>query len=209
MDTGGPGSADGIEDGPSVTLVADANLPTRFGTFRIYGFRDESNRKEHTAVVQGTVSGKDDCPVRIHSECHTGDVFFSLKCDCRQQLDESLRYLSAQSYGALVYLRQEGRGIGLINKIRAYSLQDRGLDTVEANERLGFPSDMRDYSVAAQIIKLLEIRSVVLLTNNPDKINGIEKAGVIVKKRIPVVVDPNHYNEKYLKTKKKKLGHLY
>jgi len=202
-------NVDSVKKGSSVTLVADADLPTKFGHFRIYGFYSSLNKKEHTAVVKGDVTDTHNCPVRIHSECHTGDVFFSLKCDCRQQLDESLRYLAAQPYGALIYLKQEGRGIGLVNKIRAYDLQDRGLDTVEANEQLGFPVDMRDYSAAAQIIKLLQIRSVVLLTNNPDKISGLEEEGVTVTERIPLVIRPNHYNEKYLKTKKKKLGHLY
>ncbi len=191
-----------------VKLVGRAKLPTRFGIFTIAGFYDSREKKEHTALIKGDVAGKKRCPVRIHSECHTGDVFCSLKCDCRQQLEASLKYISKKPFGILIYLKQEGRGIGLLNKIKAYQLQDSGLDTVEANEVLGYPDDMRDYSVAAGIISILKIKSISLLTNNPDKIKGIEEKGIEVIERIPVIIKPNHYNKAYLETKSKKMGHL-
>jgi GTP cyclohydrolase II len=191
-----------------VQLVAHAKLPTKYGQFIIIGFHDRENNKDHTALVKGNVSGKENCPVRIHSECHTGDVFHSLKCDCREQLEASLKYISQHPFGVLIYLKQEGRGIGLLNKIKAYQLQDLGLDTIEANEYLGLPNDMRDYSVAAKIIKLLNIKSVSILTNNPDKIEGLEKEGIFISERIPLVIEPNDHNHTYLNTKQKKMGHL-
>ncbi len=192
-----------------VQLVARAVLPTRFGTFVIAGFYDRSNKKEHTALIKGNVNGTERCPVRIHSECHTGDIFFSLKCDCREQLEASLHYISSKPYGLFIYLRQEGRGIGLLNKIKAYHLQELGLDTVEANEYLGLPEDARDYTAAAAIIEMLKVRSVSLLTNNPDKLQGLRDEGINVVERIPLVIEPNSYNRAYLKTKKEKMGHLY
>ena len=194
--------------GDSVEWVACARLPTRFGEFVIVGFQDRTNGKEHTAIVKGNVYGREDCPVRVHSECHTGDVWTSLRCDCREQLEKSLEYIHGQESGAVVYLRQEGRGIGLFNKLKAYNLQDLGADTVDANTRLGFPSDAREYRAAADIIRLLQIRSVALLTNNPDKIEGLRREGITVTRRIPVVVPANAYNRRYLKTKRERLGHL-
>ena len=152
-----------------VQLVASAKLPTRFGTFMIYGFYDNKDAKEHTAIVQGDVEGKERVPLRVHSECHTGDVWTSLRCDCREQLEAAVTYIAKEPFGAVVYLKQEGRGIGLLNKIKAYQLQELGLDTIEANQFLGFAPDARDYRVAARI-ELLGIKSVALLTNNPDKI---------------------------------------
>ena len=149
-------------------------LPTRYGTFTLYGFFDSRDEKEHTAIVQGDVADKERVPVRVHSECHTGDVWGSLRCDCRDQLEAATRYVSQQPFGAVIYLKQEGRGIGLLNKIKAYQLQDLGLDTVEANQYLDMPVDARDYKVAARIIQLLKIRSVSLLTNNPDKIEQLK-----------------------------------
>lgn len=196
------------DDEPCVQLVAHANLPTRFGNFTIYGFYDAKDDKEHTALVHGVVEGKERVPVRVHSQCHTGDVLGSLRCDCRDQLEASLRYIAAQPFGALIYLKQEGRGIGLLNKIKAYQLQDLGLDTVEANLYLGYPAEGRDYDVAAKIIRLLGIRSVALLTNNPDKIGGLGKAGVEIVERIPLVIPPNPFDERYLETKKERMNHL-
>ena len=191
-----------------VRLVAEAAFPTLFGEFTLLGFADRHSGNELTAVVRGALRGAIDCPVRVHSECHTGDIFGSLRCDCRAQLEESLRYIAARACGAVIYLRQEGRGIGLLNKIRAYELQDQGLDTVAANEQLGFPADARDYRIAARIIELLGIASVRLLTNNPGKIAGMEHEGITVTGRVPVVVAPNRYNERYLATKRSHFNHL-
>ena len=188
--------------------MAQAAFPTLFGEFTLLGFEDQATGGELTAVVRGEVRGAADCPVRVHSECHTGDILGSLRCDCREQLEESLRFIGARDRGAVVYLRQEGRGIGLLNKIRAYQLQDQGLDTVAANEQLGFPADARDYRVAARVIELLGITSVRLLTNNPAKIAGLRQEGIVVSGRIPVVVPANRVNGRYLATKRTRLGHL-
>jgi GTP cyclohydrolase II len=201
------GSSAGDEE-ICVQLVATTQLPTRYGVFQLVGFFDTGAKKEHTALVKGDVTRSKECTVRIHSECHTGDVFGSLKCDCRDQLESSIKYISSQECGVLIYLKQEGRGIGLLNKIKAYKLQELGLDTVEANEFLGFPDDMREYGVAARIIQILGIKSVALLTNNPEKIKGLRKEGITIVRRIPLVVKPNNYNEMYLKTKRNKMGHL-
>ena len=192
----------------TVRLVARAAFPTLFGEFTLIGFADRTGGDELTAVVRGDVRGATDCPVRVHSECHTGDIFGSLRCDCREQLEESLRYIAARECGAVIYLRQEGRGIGLLNKIRAYELQDQGLDSVDANERLGFPADARDYRTAARILELLGIDSVRLLTNNPAKIAGLEQEGIVVTGRVPVVVPANRFNERYLATKRTRFNHL-
>jgi GTP cyclohydrolase II len=191
-----------------VELVSRAKLPTIFGEFIIYGFLQRVGNKEHTALVHGKVKGRRDCPVRIHSECHTGDIWGSLRCDCRQQLEASLQYVQEQECGVVIYLRQEGRGIGLLNKLRAYNLQDQGLDTVEANQQLGLPTDARTYEAAAAIIRLLGIRSVALMTNNPDKISGLTEAKIPISRRIPLVIRSNTYNQDYLQTKRERLGHL-
>ncbi len=191
-----------------VYLAASATLPTRFGDFKMYGFYDERNRKEHTALVRGEIAGMRDVPVRVHSQCHTGDVWGSLRCDCRDQLEAAIEYIGSRDAGAIVYMKQEGRGIGLLNKIKAYQLQDLGLDTIEANHYLGFPAEARDYAIAARIIELLEIESVALLTNNPDKIVGLEAEGIEIARRIPVVIPANRHNEAYLETKKSEMGHL-
>jgi GTP cyclohydrolase II len=201
-------NVEGIK-GFSVALAACANLPTKSGRFTIVGFQEYDDNKEHTAIVHGRVAGSEDCPLRIHSQCHTGDVLGSLRCDCQDQLAASLEYIAAQPFGVVIYLQQEGRGIGLINKIRAYHLQDMGFDTVDANTCLGFPADARDYRVASEIIQLLNIKSVVLLTNNPHKLEGLEKEGIQVKRRIPLVIEANKYNRDYLKTKSKRMGHLF
>jgi GTP cyclohydrolase II len=192
-----------------VTFVAQAKLPTRYGEFVIAGFRSTKGGKEHTALIKGEVSGKQAVPLRIHSECHTGDVFGSMKCDCRDQLEASLKYIASKPCGVLIYLRQEGRGIGLLNKIKAYHLQDLGLDTIEANESLGFPCDLREYGDAAKILTILQIESVALLTNNPDKIAGLEQEGIDVSSRIPLHIPPNDHNRRYLTTKIEKMGHLF
>ncbi|MFQ3619451.1 MAG: GTP cyclohydrolase II [Spirochaetales bacterium] len=198
-----------LEEDLCVQLVAKAHLPTRFGDFTLFGFYDGREDKEHTALVRGEVNRKEGVPLRVHSQCHTGDVLGSLRCDCRDQLEAALRYLGQREYGVLIYLMQEGRGIGLLNKIKAYQLQDLGLDTVEANHFLGYPGEARDYRVAAKIIQLLGISSVALLTNNPDKIEKLKKEGVTVTDRIPLVIPPNPHDKYYLETKKQKMGHLF
>jgi GTP cyclohydrolase II len=190
-----------------VKVVGVAELPTRFGTFRIVAFWNNRDEKEHIAIVHGDVIDRDDVPTRMHSECLTGDALGSLRCDCRDQLEVAMRTLGAMERGCLLYLRQEGRGIGLINKVRAYALQDTGLDTVEANLALGFRDDERDYAIAAHMLKSLAIRSVRLLTNNPSKIRQLEQYGVRVGGRVPHVIPPNVHNRFYLETKASRSGH--
>lgn len=189
--------------------VGDAFFPTRYGRFRIHAFRD-SDGGEHLALVrcEHAHPAAAAMPVRVHSRCLTGDALTSRRCDCRAQLEASMRYLEKKKCGILVYLDQEGRGIGLANKIKAYALQDEGMDTVEANERLGFGSDIRDFSIAADILKFFGVSEIALLTNNPNKIAVLEKAGITVSKRIPLVTKPNRYDRKYLETKRKKMKHL-
>ncbi len=206
-----PGSARGVDSdtNAAVELVVSVDFPTRYGAFMLYGFLERSTGLEHTAVVKGEVRAAEHCPVRVHSECHTGDVWGSLRCDCREQLEFALRYLGAAERGAIVYMRQEGRGIGLLNKLKAYRLQDLGLDTVEANQALGYPAEARDYRVAARILDMLGIASVELMSNNPDKIKKLSGDGVRVTGRIPVVAAPTEHNRFYLATKKAKMGHLY
>ena len=192
-----------------VRRQAEASLPSAFGQFRAIGYRNELDGSEHVAIVKGApeqASGP--VLVRVHSECLTGDAFGSLRCDCRPQLEAALRMIEAAGEGVVVYLRQEGRGIGLINKLRAYSLQDGGLDTVEANERLGFPADLRNYGVGAQILSDLGVHRLRLITNNPRKIAGLGGYGLQVEDRVPLVMDPSQHNAAYLQTKQTKLGHL-
>ena len=192
---------------PRVRFAADARLPSRFGEFRVYAFEDLDNGDEYGVVVKGDVAGHDAVPVRLHSQCFTGDVMGSLKCDCRDQLEAALTYIGAAERGAVVYLPQEGRGIGLANKIRAYALQDRGLDTVEANLALGFPDDLRRYDTAAEILRQLGVNSIALLTNNPNKVSGVSRAGIRVAQQIPLRATPNEHNTFYLDTKRRKSGH--
>lgn len=200
---------DGLgKDNVCVRIEAIAELPTRFGDFHIVAFWNNRDEKEHVAIVKGEVLGAEDVPVRLHSECLTGDVMGSLRCDCRDQLEAALQAIGRMDKGMVLYLRQEGRGIGLINKIRAYSLQDQGLDTVEANLALGFRDDERDYAVAAHMLHSLKVRSIQLMTNNPKKIAQLTQYGVKVNGRIPHVLPPNPHNEFYLKTKAAKSGHL-
>jgi GTP cyclohydrolase II len=209
---------------PAVRQIASADFPTRWGQFRIYGFRGEfpasdqdngnnpQNRgariEEAVALVMGDVKSAP-ALVRIHSQCLTGDVFHSLRCDCRQQLELSLAMIREEGAGILLYEQQEGRGIGLMAKLQAYELQDDGLDTVEANERLGFKADQRDFTLPAEILKALGVTRVRLLSNNPDKVEALEHAGVHVVERVPCEVTPSPHAEEYLKTKKEKLGHLF
>jgi GTP cyclohydrolase II len=190
-----------------VRVVAVAKLPTRFGDFYVVSFWNNRDEKEHLAIVQGDVVGARDVPTRLHSECLTGDALGSLRCDCRDQLTQALSRIAAHERGLLLYLRQEGRGIGLINKIRAYALQDLGLDTVEANQALGFRDDERDYSIAAHMIHSLGVVSVRLLTNNPQKISQLVGHGVAVGARLPHVIPPNEHNRFYLETKAGRSGH--
>lgn len=186
----------------------NVKLPTIFGDFNISAYTDEIEEKEYIALIKGNVEQKENVSVRLHSECLTGDVFGSKRCDCREQLHRALKELEEKGEGVLIYLRQEGRGIGIINKLKAYSLQDQGFDTVEANHKLGFEDDLRDYAVAAQIIKDLEIKSVSLKTNNPKKIEGLLKYGVNVVNRENIEIIANELDKKYLKTKKEKMGHI-
>ena len=191
-----------------VRIVAMAELPTRFGDFHIVAFENNRDGKEHVAITKGDVIGASDVPVRLHSECLTGDVMGSLRCDCRDQLEAALRKIGRMEKGMVLYLRQEGRGIGLINKIRAYSLQDEGLDTVEANLALGFRDDERDYAVAAHMLMSLHVQSVQLMTNNPKKINQLTQYGIQINGRIPHIMEPNEHNLFYLETKAAKSGHM-
>jgi GTP cyclohydrolase II len=194
--------------------VAEADFPTRWGQFRILGFEaefgegKERRREDAVALVMGDLMGQVPL-VRIHSQCLTGDVFGSLRCDCRQQLEMALSMIAAAGAGVLIYEQQEGRGIGLMAKLRAYELQDSGLDTVEANEKLGFKADQREFALPAEILHHLGIQKVRLLSNNPDKVSALENSGIKVVERVPCEVEPNAHAENYLKTKKEKMGHLF
>jgi len=193
----------------SVRYIETSRLPTQWGVFDMHGFEDVEDNKEHLVLTMGQVG--DGAPVlaRIHSECLTGDALFSLRCDCGNQLHAALKAIAEEGRGALFYLRQEGRGIGLLNKIKAYKLQDEGADTVEANEQLGFGADMRDYSMLEVMAKHLGIQSVRLMTNNPRKVAALEEQGIEVAERLALHTDSNPHNEKYLQTKAGKLGHMF
>jgi GTP cyclohydrolase II len=191
-----------------VRIAAIADLPSRFGQFQVVAFWNNRDGKEHAAFVHGDITEAEQVPVRLHSECLTGDAIGSLRCDCRDQLESALRAIGKMDNGILLYLRQEGRGIGFLNKVRAYGLQDHGLDTVEANLALGFRDDEREYGVAAHMLFSLKVRSIRLMTNNPRKIKGLEELGVTVADRIPLIIPPNSFNRFYLETKRSKSGHL-
>jgi len=192
-----------------IEKIAEADLPTKWGRFRIVGYKDKLTGEVHVALVKGDVKQKDSVLVRVHSECLTGDVFGSYRCDCGDQLHKAMEMINNEGTGVLLYMRQEGRGIGLENKLKAYHLQDQGYDTVEANERLGLPADLRDYGIGAQILVDLGLKNIRLMTNNPKKIVGLEGFGLKVVERVPIVTKPRPENLRYLRVKKEKLGHLF
>jgi 3,4-dihydroxy 2-butanone 4-phosphate synthase/GTP cyclohydrolase II len=201
-------SSDLSEKGQTVERVAEARLPTETGEFRIIGFRSLVSTEEFVALVKGDLRSDRPSLVRIHSQCMTGDVFGSVKCDCGRQLQAAMKLIEHAGHGAIVYQQQEGRGIGIINKIRAYALQDEGADTIEANERLGFAADMRSYDQCAEILVHLGLRAVRVMSDNPAKINALRQAGLKVVERVPLEVEPHDSFVNYLKTKKEKMGHL-
>ena len=192
-----------------VERVVEIKMPTRYGDFKMYGFINKLNGEHHVALVKGDITSTNSVLTRVHSECLTGDALGSKRCDCGEQYDAAMKRIAEEGTGILLYMRQEGRGIGLINKLKAYSLQDKGYDTVEANEMLGFPADMRSYDVAAAILKDLGAFKVNLMTNNPSKIDGLEGYGIEIVNRIPIAMNHNEKNEFYLQTKKEKMGHIY
>ena len=189
-------------------FIETSNLPTSMGDFKIHAFTDSKDLKDHLAISIGDLNVDKPILSRIHSQCITGESFFSLRCDCRFQLTESLNQIAKKGLGAIFYLQQEGRGIGLSNKIRAYNLQDKGLDTVEANHQLGFEEDERSYETVSEMISFLGIKKIDLMTNNPKKIDALKSFGVIINQRVPLSTDTNKHNQKYISTKIKKLGHL-
>lgn len=191
-----------------VECVAEAKLPTEYGEFRIIAFKSLASGEEFPVLVKGDLSADRPSPVRIHSQCLTGDVFHSLKCDCGRQLDYAMRLIQQEGHGVIVYQMQEGRGIGITNKIRAYALQDAGQDTVEANLSLGFEADLRSYECCAEILKQLGLRQIRLMSNNPEKIAALKKAGLEIVERLKIEVEPHEVTRNYLKTKKEKMGHL-
>jgi len=197
-----------LDQEPIVEHISSAKLPTQYGEFEIQTFVHRFTGEHHVAVVKGDISGKEDVLCRVHSECLTGEVFHSTRCDCGEQLEESLKMIQDEGEGILIYMRQEGRGIGLVNKIKAYNLQDQGLDTVDANHALGFKDDERTYEVAAQILKAHQIDSIRLMTNNPDKLGQLTNLNVQITNRIPIIIEPNDDDRAYLKTKVERMNHI-
>ena len=190
----------------TIQKIAEAKLPTHWGEFKVIAFEDKKLNEEHLLLYMGEL--QNDSLLRIHSQCLTGDTLYSLKCDCGSQLAMAFQRISEQGVGMLIYMAQEGRGIGLVNKIRAYELQDKGMNTIEANEALGFAADERDYSYCKEILSAVNISSVRLMTNNPRKIKGLEDVGIKVTERVSIEIEPNKHNEDYLKVKADKLGHM-
>lgn len=191
-----------------VSRVAEARLPTKFGDFRVIAYKASTDPAEHLAIVMGDVNTDDSVLVRVHSQCLTGDVFHSMRCDCGEQIEMAMKRIAEEGRGVVLYMRQEGRGIGIHNKIKAYALQDNGMDTVEANLALGFKADQRDYGVGAQILADLGIRNMRLMTNNPKKMTSLTSYGLKIIEQLPITTSPNPYNKRYLQTKQKKMGHL-
>ncbi len=197
-----------VSDEPSFRIYGSAKLPSRYGMFKIYSFEGTPDGKDHIAIVAGDIEGKEDVLTRVHSQCLTGDVLGSLRCDCREQLEMALERIQQEGEGLVIYHRQEGRGIGLANKIKAYELQDHGYNTVDANLELGFKADQRDYSVVPMILDALGVKSIRLMTNNPEKLSALRRLGVKITGRVDHHVDPNEFNRFYLETKKVMMGHL-
>jgi 3,4-dihydroxy 2-butanone 4-phosphate synthase/GTP cyclohydrolase II len=193
---------------PKIELFAEAKLPTPYGEFVVHVFKNDLDDKEHLALTMGDVKGGRGLLVRVHSECLTGESLRSLRCDCHDQLDASMKMIAQAGRGIIVYLRQEGRGIGLGNKVRAYALQDQGLDTIEANHQLGFDADERDYHIAVSILKYFDVKSLLLITNNPEKIRDLREHDIEIIQRVPIEIEPNEYSRNYLKTKRDKAGHM-
>lgn len=192
-----------------ITAYAETNLPTEFGLFRVIVFQENETGKEHLAIIAGDIESKEDILIRVHSECLTGEVFHSRKCDCREQLEAGLSRIAEEGEGMVIYLRQEGRGIGLGNKIRAYALQESGHDTVDSNRMLGFGDDLRTYEVAVDILRHLDVQSVRLMTNNPSKIKALQEEGVVVNGREEIFCEPNAHSINYFRSKQARMGHMF